>query len=104
MNFLAAIGRLTIAALSEVGRLSLFTWSSVTGIVRPPIYGRLIGQQILSIGYYSLPVVGLTAFFTGGVLALQIAYNFVAQWVITMVGISILTTLYGHYVQKRPLV
>ena len=31
-----------------------------------------MGQQILRIGYYSLPVVGLTAFFTGGVLALQI--------------------------------
>jgi len=72
MNFLAAIGRLTIAALSEIGRLSLFTWSAVTGLVRPPLYWRLIGQQILSIGYYSLPVVGLTAFFTGGVLALQI--------------------------------
>ena len=30
------------------------------------------GDQLLRIGYYSLPVVGLTAFFTGGVLALQI--------------------------------
>src|SRR5205814_9669845 len=29
-------------------------------------------QQILRVGYFSLPVVGLTAFFTGGVLALQI--------------------------------
>jgi phospholipid/cholesterol/gamma-HCH transport system permease protein len=38
----------------------------------PPIYGRLIGQQMIRIGYYSLPVVGLTAFFTGGALALQI--------------------------------
>ncbi len=27
---------------------------------------------MLRIGYFSLPVVGLTAFFTGGVLALQI--------------------------------
>lgn len=72
MNLLAAIGRLTIAALAEIGRLSIFTWSSVTGIIRPPLYWRLTGQQILSIGYYSLPVVGLTAFFTGGVLALQI--------------------------------
>jgi phospholipid/cholesterol/gamma-HCH transport system permease protein len=33
---------------------------------------RLIGVQIMRIGYYSLPVVGLTAFFTGGALALQI--------------------------------
>jgi phospholipid/cholesterol/gamma-HCH transport system permease protein len=40
--------------------------------VRPPIYWYLIGQQMLRIGYFSLPVVGLTAFFTGGALALQI--------------------------------
>jgi phospholipid/cholesterol/gamma-HCH transport system permease protein len=72
MNLLAAIGRLTIEGLAQVGRLSLFLWLGVTGVVRPPIYWRLIGQQVLSIGYYSLPVVGLTAFFTGGVLALQI--------------------------------
>lgn len=26
------------------------------------------------------------------------------SWVSTMVGVSILTTLYGHYVEKRPLV
>ena len=72
MNVLAAIGRLTMEALAEVGRLSIFLWSSVTGVVRPPIYWRLIGQQMMRIGYFSLPVVGLTAFFTGGVLALQI--------------------------------
>ncbi len=40
--------------------------------MRPPIYWGLIGQQMIRIGYFSLPVVGLTAFFTGGALALQI--------------------------------
>ena len=39
--------------------------------LRPPVYGRLIGEQMLEIGYFSLPVVGLTAIFTGMVLALQ---------------------------------
>ena len=32
-------------------------------------------QQVMRIGYYSLPVVALTSFFTGGVLALQIYYG-----------------------------
>jgi phospholipid/cholesterol/gamma-HCH transport system permease protein len=32
----------------------------------------LIGRQMMRIGWFSLPVVGLTAFFTGGALALQI--------------------------------
>ncbi len=36
---------------------------------------RNIFQQILFIGYYSLPVVALTSFFTGGALALQIYYG-----------------------------
>ena len=36
-----------------------------------PFYPRMIVRQMVDIGYYSLPVVGLTAIFTGMVLALQ---------------------------------
>ncbi|MGZ8997009.1 MAG: MlaE family ABC transporter permease, partial [Rhodospirillales bacterium] len=36
-----------------------------------PFYFRNLGRQLIEIGYYSLPVVGLTAIFTGMVLALQ---------------------------------
>ncbi len=72
MNILAPIGRAFLTLLSQIGRLSLFTADAVTSFVRPPIYWQLIVQQMLRIGYFSLPVVGLTAFFTGGVLALQI--------------------------------
>jgi phospholipid/cholesterol/gamma-HCH transport system permease protein len=72
MNIFAAIGRVFLAFLAQTGRLTLFMTDSVTSILRPPIYWTLIGQQMLRIGYFSLPVVGLTAFFTGGALALQI--------------------------------
>ena len=72
MNFFAGIGRATLGLLAQIGRLSQFTGGALAAIVSPPIYGRLIGQQMLRIGYFSLPVVGLTAFFTGGALALQI--------------------------------
>lgn len=72
MNFLATIGRAVMTVLAHIGRLSSFTAQALAAIVAPPIYWRLIGQQIMRIGYYSLPVVGLTAFFTGGALALQI--------------------------------
>lgn len=72
MNIFAVIGRVFLAFLAQVGRLTLFTIDGVTSIVRPPIYWTLIGQQMMRIGYFSLPVVGLTAFFTGGALALQI--------------------------------
>jgi phospholipid/cholesterol/gamma-HCH transport system permease protein len=72
MNIFAVIGRVFLAFLAQTGRLTLFMIDGVTSVLRPPIYWSLIGQQMLRIGYFSLPVVGLTAFFTGGALALQI--------------------------------
>lgn len=71
MNFLAVIGRIFIGFLEQVGRLALFTVQATSHCLRPPFYFRLIGQQMIQIGYFSLPVVGLTAIFTGMVLALQ---------------------------------
>jgi phospholipid/cholesterol/gamma-HCH transport system permease protein len=55
-----------------IGRLTLFMLEAVSHLARPPLYLGQIGQQLLRIGYFSLPVVGLTALFTGGALALQI--------------------------------
>ncbi len=71
MPALAAIGRVLLGFLATTGRLSVFAATAMSHAVRPPYYPRLIGQQMLEIGYYSLPVVGLTAIFTGMVLALQ---------------------------------
>ncbi len=71
MNPLAAIGRAFLGFLSATGRLALFTVSAVSHCVRPPIYFSLLGRQLVEIGFYSLPVVGLTTLFTGMVLALQ---------------------------------
>lgn len=71
MNFLAPIGRLTFEFFAAVGRLALFVWAAFSGLLRPPFYLRQLSKQLIEIGYYSLPVVGLTAIFTGAVLALQ---------------------------------
>lgn len=71
MDFVAAIGRIFLAFLSHVGRLSAFAGTALSHIVRPPFYPRLTLRAMVEIGYYSLPVVGLTAVFTGMVLALQ---------------------------------
>lgn len=71
-NPLAIIGRVFLAFLATVGRLAIFTGRAVSHIFLPPFYPGLVLQQIIAIGYYSLPVVGLTALFTGAVLALQI--------------------------------
>jgi len=54
-----------------VGRLTMFMSSALSHCVRPPFYPRIIVRQMVEIGYYSLPVVGLTGVFAGMVLALQ---------------------------------
>ena len=71
MNFLQPIGRVFLAFLATAGRLTLFSIDGVSHCFRPPFYFRIIGRQMIEIGYYSLPVVGLTAIFAGMVLALQ---------------------------------
>jgi phospholipid/cholesterol/gamma-HCH transport system permease protein len=71
MNFVAAVGRVFISFLTGTGRLTIFAGNGVMHSFRPPIYPRLIGRQMIEVGYFSLPVVGLTAVFTGMVLALQ---------------------------------
>ena len=71
MNFLQPIGHVILESLATAGRLTLFAVSGVYHCFRPPYYARMIGRQMVEIGYFSLPVVGLTAIFTGMVLALQ---------------------------------
>ncbi len=71
MNILQPIGRVFLGFLGTTGRLTLFTLAGVMHCFRPPFYFRIIGRAMVEIGYYSLPVVGLTAIFAGMVLALQ---------------------------------
>ena len=71
MGFLASIGRGTIGIFATIGQITAFAVIGLSHCVRPPFYPRLIVPQMVEIGYYSLPVVGLTAIFTGAVLALQ---------------------------------
>ncbi len=72
MNFLANLGRVVLALLAETGRIVIFLKDALLQGLTPTIYLRQVLEQMLRIGYNSLPVVGLTAFFTGGALALQI--------------------------------
>ncbi len=71
LTFLASVGAAFFAFLAATGRLARFALMGVTAALSPPFYPRLILRQVVAIGYYSLPVVGLTAIFTGMVLALQ---------------------------------
>jgi len=71
MRALQLIGSVVLGFLESTGRLVLFAVAAIGHCFRPPIYWRSLGRQLVDIGYYSLPVVGLTAIFTGMVLALQ---------------------------------
>ena len=70
-TFLGSIGRAFLDFLAATGSLVNFALLAIWYGVRPPYYPRIILRQMIEIGYYSLPVVGLTALFTGMVLALQ---------------------------------
>ena len=72
MNFLANLGRVVLVLLAETGRVTVFIKDALVQGLTPTYYGRQIFLQMFAIGYNSLLVVGLTAFFTGGALALQI--------------------------------
>jgi phospholipid/cholesterol/gamma-HCH transport system permease protein len=71
LNFIAGIGAAVLDALGLVGELAIFAASGISHIFRPPYYPRMVGRALMEIGFYSLPVVALTALFTGMVLALQ---------------------------------
>tara|TARA_B110000090_G_C13334721_1_gene428711 strand:+ start:301 stop:1089 length:789 start_codon:yes stop_codon:yes gene_type:complete len=72
ISSIRTLGRLVLGALVALGRVVLFAGSTLSHIVRPPFYAREFFSALMNVGYLSLPVVGLTAIFTGAALALQI--------------------------------
>lgn len=70
MNPIRLTGRAALKAMRSTGAVALFT---ARGLLRlRPFYPRAFATQLVQIGWLSLPVVGLTALFTGAALALQI--------------------------------
>ncbi|MDR2158193.1 MAG: ABC transporter permease [Holosporaceae bacterium] len=75
-NPLATLGKYTVSTLDEMGRIFLFALKGVKSCLLPPFYFREIFRQMTTFGFYSLPIVGLTAVFAGMVLALQTYVGF----------------------------
>ena len=72
INPFAPIGRGVIGVLAETGRFSAFTGRAAASCFSPPLFLSQFARQCLQIGYFSLPVIGLTAVFIGAALALNI--------------------------------
>ena len=71
---LETIGKAAIKALNQIGHISGFINQTVVHSLRGRFYFSHFLRQCELLGFNSLPIVLLTSFFTGGVLALQ-TYN-----------------------------
>lgn len=71
LDLTAGLGRFVLGILRGAGAVTLFAAEAISHIFRPPFYGRLFLKAFVEIAWFSLPVVAMTAFFTGMVLALQ---------------------------------
>ena len=65
------IGKISLGTTENLGKISLFFFMSFFWLFKKPFYFKQFIYQFLDIAFYSLPVVGLTTFFSGMVLALQ---------------------------------
>ena len=65
------LGAAILRFFQKVGELAIFMGRSIVHCFLPPYFPAQLLRQLIDIGYYSLPVVGMTALFTGMVLALQ---------------------------------
>lgn len=71
LNGLAALGRVALNLLAHLGAIVLFAGHALLRLFQPPYGPRQFLRHFVEIAYFSLPVVALTALFTGMVLALQ---------------------------------
>ena len=71
LSAIQILGNKTICSVKDLGVLSIFIGKILASFAKGPYYFGLIFRQLIIIGYYSLPVIAMTAFFSGAVLALQ---------------------------------
>lgn len=71
MEYIRLIGSYSLNFLAILGSAVIFSFHAIVGIFIPPYYLKQVVDNLLEIGFYSLPVVGMTAIFTGAVLVLQ---------------------------------
>ena len=70
-NLFQIVGHYAYNLIDSFGYKIVFFFRCVKSCVSPKYYHRILFQQLIKIGFNSLPVVGMTALFTGMVLALQ---------------------------------
>jgi len=75
-NPLETVGTQTIKFVEEIGRVTNLLGSTIRWTFRRPFRGKHIVTQMEQIGFNSIPVILITASFTGMVMALQMFTGF----------------------------
>ncbi len=71
LKIINLLGKVSLSTIENIGKLTLFIFKSFFWLFKTPFYSKQFLFQLLDVAFYSLPVVGLTTFFSGMVLALQ---------------------------------
>lgn len=75
MNILINSGQYSINFLSFIGEMFIFFIRSICQCFLPPYYFHILSKQVIEVGYFSLPIVGLTSIFIGAIIVLQSGLN-----------------------------
>lgn len=92
-KFLRRQGKPLVNFVFKVGELFIFITQAIYNCLTPPIYGRNLLRQVIDMGFYSLPVVGLTTIFAGMVIALQSYSGFASVGAESMVASVVLISV-----------
>ncbi|MCH9851872.1 MAG: ABC transporter permease [Alphaproteobacteria bacterium] len=92
-DFFGDIGSVLIRFFEMLGEIVLFALNGVSHFFRPPFYLNILWRQLLEIGYFSLPVVGMTTLFSGMVLALQSYSGFQANFAEATVPVLVVVAI-----------
>ena len=97
LRFVDRFGRRGQSIVEYVGGLTQLAGQTLVGAVSRPFYGSEALRQMDEIGVKSVSITGITALFTGMVLALQTAYSLAAfggkQFVGRVVSLSLVREL-----------
>ncbi|QGR02144.1 ABC transporter permease [Ehrlichia ruminantium] len=105
----ASIGRYAINLVFNIGDAFIFFIKFIYHCFCPPYYYGVIWKQFVEIFFFSLPIVGITAVFTGAVLILQnalvintnVSNDFIAGVVVVAIVRELVPVLVGLIIAGR---
>lgn len=86
IGLIEGIGRFVVTVLEDAGRSAILLVKSLATLLRPPYYFHVWFEQMLEVGVRSLPIVVVTAIFSGAVFALQTWQGFQRYGTTSFVG------------------